>query len=51
MADANHREEISRLQLQRSAEIHQLLDVNTKLTEKVDKLTAEIYKITCTAGA
>jgi hypothetical protein len=44
---ADHREEIAQQQLARSAEIKQLLDLNTELTKKVDQLTAEIHKVTC----
>ncbi len=46
-ADAQHREELAQQQLQRASEIKQLLDVNTQLTQKVDKLTAEIHAATC----
>ena len=46
-ADAHHREEIAQQQFDRSAELKQLLDLNTELTKKVDRLTAEIHKVTC----
>jgi uncharacterized membrane protein len=46
-ADAQHREDISRQQLARSAEIKTLLDQNTELTEKIDRLTSEIHNVTC----
>lgn len=46
-ADAKHREELAQRQLERAAELRQLLDLNTKLTQKVDKLTAEIHAATC----
>jgi uncharacterized membrane protein len=46
-ADANHREELAKRQLERAAEIQKLLDVNTELTRKVDKLTTEIHAMTC----
>jgi len=46
-ADAQHREELAQQQLQRAAEIKKLLDLNTELTQKVDKITAEIHAATC----
>jgi uncharacterized membrane protein len=46
-ADAEHREEIARQQLERAAEIKKLLDLNTELTEKVDRLTGEIHRTIC----
>lgn len=46
-ADAHHREELAQQQLQRAAEIKKLLDLNTELTQKVDKITAEIHAATC----
>jgi uncharacterized membrane protein len=46
-ADAQHRESLSKLQLERSTEIKTLLAQNTTLTEKIDQLTAEIHKVTC----
>lgn len=48
-ADARHREELAQQQLDRAHEIKQLLDLNTQLTQKVDKLTAEIHAATCQA--
>jgi len=44
-ADAEHRESLSQMQLERAAEIKTLLDQNTTLTEKVDQLTAEIHTV------
>lgn len=46
-ADAQHREELAQQQLRRGAELKQLLDVNTELTQKVDALTAEIHAAIC----
>jgi uncharacterized membrane protein len=46
-ADAQHREALATQQLERAAEIKQLLDLNTQLTTKVDKLTSEIHRVTC----
>jgi uncharacterized membrane protein len=46
-ADANHREELARQQLERATEIQKLLDVNTELTRKIDTLTTEIHDMTC----
>ena len=46
-ADAHHREELAQRQLERAADIKQLLELNTELTKKVDRLTAEIYRVTC----
>jgi uncharacterized membrane protein len=46
-ADAQHREELAQQQLKRAAELKELLDVNTKLTQKVDAITAEIHAATC----
>ena len=46
-ADAEHREELAQQQLERAGEIKRLLDLNTQLTQKVDRLTAEIHKVTC----
>lgn len=46
-ADAHHREELAQQQMQRSDELKQLLALNTELTTKVDKLTAEIHRVTC----
>jgi len=46
-ADAQHREEIAQQQLERAAEIKKLLDLNTELTQKVDRLTAEIHGTIC----
>jgi uncharacterized membrane protein len=47
-ADAEHREQLAQHQLDRAAEIKKLLDLNTELTQKVDKLTAEIHDTICT---
>lgn len=48
-ADAQHREELAQQQLHRAAELKQLLDLNTELTQKVDRLTAEIHATICTS--
>jgi uncharacterized membrane protein len=54
-ADARHREEILQTQLERqkhaeelSATLRDLLDQNTRLTEQVQALTAEIHGRVCT---
>jgi uncharacterized membrane protein len=44
-ADAKHREALSQAQLERAAQIQKMLDQNTTLTEKIDRLTAEIHTI------
>jgi uncharacterized membrane protein len=46
-ADARHREELAQRQLQRVQEIKKLLDVNTELTQRIDRLTSEIDTATC----
>lgn len=46
-ADAEHREALAQQQLQRAAELKELLDLNTEVTQKVDRLTAEIHAATC----
>ncbi len=46
-ADARHREELATHSLERASELEQLLDQNTELTRKVDRLTAEIHKAVC----
>jgi len=46
-ADAQHREELAQQQLRRAAELKKLLDLNTELTQKVDRLTAEIHAAIC----
>ena len=46
-ADAKHREDLAREQLQRAADLKTLLELNTEVTRKVDKLTAEIHAATC----
>lgn len=48
-ADANHREEIAQLQLDRSNALQKLLDMNTELTRTVDRLTTEIHAKICVA--
>jgi uncharacterized membrane protein len=45
-ADARHREDIAKNQVARSAELKKLLDVNTELTTKIDRLTDEIHELT-----
>jgi uncharacterized membrane protein len=47
VADASHREELAQHQLQRAAELKQLLDLNTELTRKIDGLAEEIHQVTC----
>ena len=42
-ADAKHREELSAMQIK-------LLEENTKLTEQIDRLTAEIHRSVCLSG-
>ncbi|MGH2971072.1 MAG: DUF1003 domain-containing protein [Gaiellaceae bacterium] len=46
-ADAQHREDLGRQQLERASEIKKLLDQNTELTKKIDGLTSEIHRVTC----
>lgn len=46
-ADAKHREDLAREQLQRAADLKKLLELNTEVTQKVDKLTGEIHAATC----
>jgi uncharacterized membrane protein len=45
-ADADHREEISKLQLERSVEIEKLLESNTDLTKQVHSLSQHIKDLT-----
>ncbi len=46
-ADAKHREDLAREQLQRAADLKTLLELNTEVTRKVDKPTPEIHAATC----
>jgi uncharacterized membrane protein len=43
IADAQHREEIHQIEMQRSEQMKALLEQNTQLTEQINRLTAEIH--------